>query len=93
MSSADIALVSQEMTQRIHAGESKAACSVTLNPGELLRIQRGARILDIVSGAAWITGDGTDTVASRGERVSLGRTRHPVLVSGLGGRPLCFEVR
>ena len=92
MSSADIALILHNTRRTVSAGELKPVTRFALCQGELLRIPRKRHHLHVLSGTAWISSAGSDTVASVGNRVKLVRTWDPALISGLGNQPLLFEL-
>jgi len=92
MSNADIALILQNTARTVSAGELKPVVRFALCQGELLQIPRKRHHLHVLSGTAWISAAGSDTVASVGNHVELVRTRDPALISGLGDQPLLFEL-
>ncbi len=92
MSSADIALVFSTAARGVRATESRPVLRLALYPGELLRIPRARKHLHVLAGTAWISRAGRDTIASRGACVQLAGTRDAALVSGIGNKPLLFEV-
>lgn len=92
MSSADVALMFNSAARGARATESPPVLRLALYPGELLRIPRARRNMHVLSGTAWVSTDGRDSVAGPGSHVNLAGARYPALVSGLGGDPLLFEV-
>ncbi|MGA2761870.1 MAG: hypothetical protein ABSG17_00755 [Spirochaetia bacterium] len=92
MSSADIAMIFTRAARPVTANESRQVLRIALYPGELLPVPRPRRHVHVLSGTAWISAGGRDTVAPQGACVGLAYSRHPALVSGVGGQPLLFEV-
>lgn len=92
MSSADIGLIFQGAARGVAATSSRPVLRIALLPGELLRIPRARKHMHVLSGTAWISECGRDTVADRGACVRLSPPRHAALVSGLGEQPLLFEI-
>jgi len=92
MSSADVALMFNSVSRRVRATETRPVLRLALYPGELVKIPRARQHLHVLSGTAWVSTDGRDTVAPLGSCMDLAGARYPALVSGLGGNPLLFEV-
>jgi hypothetical protein len=92
MMSTDIALVLQNTVRSVAAKQARHLLRFALYSGELLRIPRNKRRLHVLLGTAWISVSGRDIVASPGSCAKIGRPRHPVLVSALGGGPLLVEI-
>jgi len=92
MTSTDIALILQNTARRDSVRESRCVLRFALCSGELVRIPRGTRHLHVLSGTAWISVAARDIVAPFGSCAKLVRSRHPALVSGLGGQPLLIEI-
>jgi len=92
MSSIDSALVLQNMARIVPTTRSRPVLRIALYPGELLKIPRSSRRLQVLSGVAWISAAARDDVAAQGSCVDLPRSRHPALVSGLSGQPLLVAV-
>ena len=92
MSSADITMIFHNALRGIAAKESRPVLRIALLPGELLRVPRTRKHLHVLTGTAWVSDCGRDIVAERGACVPLERSRHPVLVSGAGSKPLLFEI-
>jgi len=92
MSSADISVIFQNAGGGVATKESRPVLRIALLPGELLRIPRARRNIHVLSGTAWISESGRDMVADRGTSVGFSRSRHPVLVSGVGAQPILFKI-
>jgi hypothetical protein len=50
------------------------------------------QILRVVSGCAWVSLDGKDTIVQCGEVLKLAPTEHGAVISALGPQPLVYEV-
>jgi hypothetical protein len=59
--------------------------------GEVLRLPKGSRGLNVKEGTAWMTADGRDHVMGAGDEVRLGRSRWAPVVQAVCG-PLVIEV-
>jgi hypothetical protein len=92
MSSADISMILQNAARGVTATASRPVLRIALLPGELLQVPRERRQMHVLSGTAWVSECGLDTVADCGSCVNFLRSRHPALVSGMRGRPVLFEI-
>jgi hypothetical protein len=93
MSSTDLSFVVQNAARAVSASEQRPVLRIALYAGELARIPNARRHIHVLSGTAWISGNGKDRVAARGSCEGLhGGRRDVQLVSGLGPEPLLFEV-
>ena len=92
MSSADVALMFNSAARGVRATESRPVLRLALYRDELVRIPRTRQHLHVLSGTAWVSADGRDTMVGPGNCLDLAGVRYPALVSGLGAEPLLFEV-
>jgi hypothetical protein len=88
-----------EMTVLFQAAERKGVCSspdsalrLVLIPGEVLRVPPTQGTLRVLSGTAWVSLDGEDILLGRDQFLDIAGRADRAVVSGLGGRPLLFEV-
>jgi len=92
MSSVDISSVLYDAASAMRASHPRRMLRFALYAGELYRVPRGMRNVQILSGTAWISAHGEDVVARQGSRLRIAPGAGPALVSGLGREPLLFEV-
>ena len=92
MSVLDLSLMMEGSERNAPVGKGTVPLRIVLLPGEVLRLPRVRALLRVLSGAAWITRAGEDTVVSEGERVAVPAVRDPAVISGLGARPLMVEM-
>lgn len=65
---------------------------VTLEKDQVFRVPSAYRELRILSGIAWITGDGEDIILTSGQKASLTSSKGGTVLSALGNVPLTLEV-
>jgi len=92
MSSVDISSVLYDSAGAMEASHPRRMLRFALYSGELYRLPRGMRNVQILSGTAWISVQREDVLAKRGSKVQLALSAIPALISGLGREPLLFEV-
>jgi hypothetical protein len=63
-----------------------------LYQGELLRLPRFSRGVEVLSGVAWVTDTGRDMVLAPGDKASLQSGKFVALVSAVGNNPLVLSV-
>lgn len=87
------ALVLKSMGRMTSFRSKSRLLRITLLPGELLRIPKRTAHVRIISGNAWISAGGSDTILRPGERYSRSkRLRRPVIVVAMGSDKLFFEL-
>jgi hypothetical protein len=92
MSTFDLSLIMERGERNALVGRGPVPLRIVLLPGEVLRLPRVRALLHVLSGAAWITRAGRDTVISEGERITMPAVREPAVISSLGSHPLMVEV-
>lgn len=55
-------------------------------------IRSGQDVIRVVSGRAWITHEGTDTILYAGEQQRLSRGQHNAVIASVDGQPVVVEV-
>ncbi len=98
MSSTEMSLVFEDIARGILPREEssrarRGTIRVVLLPGEVLRIPRRARRLEVAAGAVWITCVGRDLVLERGQGTRLARHVDCAVASALGTRLAVLELR
>ncbi len=92
MASLDLSLLLSGSERNALIGVGPTPLRLVLLPGEVLRMPRGRASLRVLSGTAWVTRSGIDTVVSAGESATVPASRDPAVISALGVAPLRFEV-
>ncbi len=91
MSSTDLALFLNGLGSA--APKRAGVLRVVLLSGDTLRIPRSSRHLRVLSGTAWISQCGKDTVLESGQCYRIRGAADCAVISGLRGEPLLVEVR
>jgi hypothetical protein len=95
MSTLDISLLmngAERRTDRGAARTAQPALRVVLVEGETLRLPLSCMRISVLSGMAWITQDGTDTLLQGGAALDLSAAGDQAVISAIGKGPLFFEV-
>ena len=92
MSVMDLSLMLESGERNALIGKGQVPLRIVLLPGEVLRLPRVRALLHVLSGAAWITRAGRDTVVSEGQKLAVPAVRDPAVISSLGARPLMVEM-
>jgi len=66
---------------------------VVLVEGETLRLPLSLMRVSVLSGTAWITQAGQDTLLEAGSSFDLSAAADRAVISSIGVMPLCFEMR
>jgi hypothetical protein len=74
-------------------GASPSPLRVVLVQGEALRLPRSTAALAVLSGTAWVSQAGRESVLQAGEQFLPADGRDAVVVSALGSLPLLLEMR
>lgn len=70
-----------------------APLRIVLYRGETLRVPRAIAGVQVLSGTAWLTVPGKDSVLCAGERLDLCNCRGSAVLSAVGGEPLLIQLR
>ncbi len=92
MSTVDLSLLLAGSQRNAQIGIGPTPLRIVLLPGEVLRMPRSRARLRVLSGAAWLSRAGTDTVLSEGQCATVPATRDAAVISGLGVQPLMVEL-
>jgi hypothetical protein len=92
MSTIDVGLLLNGVP-RGSAGCSNSPLRVVLVEGEALRLPRESAVLRVLSGTAWVSQAGLDTLVQAGERFAQVCGADPAVISPLGRVPLLLEMR
>jgi hypothetical protein len=100
MSTLDIALLmngagrrTERRTDRGDARPEQPALRMVLVEGETLRLPLSHMRVSVLSGTAWITQAGTDTLLHGGACLDLSTGGDQAVISAVGKGPVFFEVR
>jgi len=74
-------------------GPARSALRMVLVEGEALRLPPSRMRVSVLSGTAWITQAGQDTILQAGALFDLSAAADRAVVSAIGTLPLCFEMR
>ena len=64
---------------------------LSLTAGQVLRLKKTIREINIISGCAWVSYAGQDMVLEAGDRASFALNRDVPVVSAVGQSPLIFD--
>jgi hypothetical protein len=96
MSTLDLSLLLNGVERGTARGALRPAQSplrMVLVEGEALRLPLSPMKVSVLSGTAWITQGGTDTLLKAGGCFDLSAAADRAVVSALGTVPLLFEMR
>jgi Protein of unknown function (DUF2917) len=100
MSTLDLSLLMNGVPRGAVRGAARGAESpadfplrMVLVEGEALRLPLSRLRLSVLSGTAWITQAGFDTLLQAGTSIDLSAAADRAVVSPIGTAPLLFEVR
>ena len=74
-------------------GPSRSALRMVLVEGETLRLPLSRMLVGVLSGTAWITQAGTDSLLQEGASLDLSAAGDQALISAIGKGPFFFEMR
>jgi hypothetical protein len=74
------------------ARHTHSARAVTIGRGDLYRLDERDLHITVIDGAAWITAEGRDIIASAGETVVVDAFGEPVLISSLRGDSVTVRI-
>jgi mannose-6-phosphate isomerase-like protein (cupin superfamily) len=74
-----------------HTLEALTQSKIELMKGFVRTEKRVSQVLHVVSGTAWITMDGEDTILNPGDALKLSHGKYKAVVSAAGGEPLVYE--
>jgi len=92
MSTIDLSLMLSGVDRRA-ARRTDSPLRMVLVEGEALSLPLSRMTVRVLSGTAWITQAGTDTLAQAGASYDLSGAADPAVISAIGLLPLCFEMR
>ena len=92
MSTIDVGLLLNGIDRRAPR-TADSPLRVVLVEGEALKLPRGSTTLQILSGTAWVSQAGLDTLLEAGDRFRPAESSDPAVVSPLGTLPLLLEMR
>jgi hypothetical protein len=92
MSTIDVGLLLNGVP-RGAVGGSNSPLRVVLVEGEALRLPRKSAVMRVLSGTAWVSQAGLDTLVQAGERFAPADGADPAVISPLGRVPLLLEMR
>lgn len=92
MSTIDLSLLMNGV-QRGAARPQDSALRMVLVEGEALRLPLPGLRVRVLSGTAWITQSGVDTLLKEGASFNLSAAADRAVISAIGNVPLLFEVR
>ncbi|MGA2642883.1 MAG: hypothetical protein ABSG21_18480 [Spirochaetia bacterium] len=72
---------------------ARASLRMVLVQGEALRLPGSRMRVSVLSGTAWITQTGRDTLLPSGAFFELSAASDRAVISSIGSLPLCFEMR
>ena len=96
MSTLDIGLLMNgagRLTDRGDARPAQPALRMVLVEGETLRLPLSRMRVNVLSGTAWITQTGTDSLLQAGASLDLSAAGDQAVISAIGKGPLFFEMR
>lgn len=74
------------------SGPARSALRMVLVEGEALRLPLSRMRVRVLSGTAWITQAGQDTLLQNGAFFDLSAAADRAVISAIGPLPLCFEM-
>ncbi|MGO8694867.1 MAG: hypothetical protein ACLQMF_14490 [Rectinemataceae bacterium] len=81
---------------REKAGRSESRPNPTLRlvllHNEVFLLPRSSRVLQVLSGKAWVSFEGEDRIIESGDSLALSRARNGAVISATGKEALLFEV-
>jgi hypothetical protein len=80
-------------SDRGDADADQPALRMVLVEGETLRLPHSCLQVSVLSGTAWITQAGTDTLLHGGTSLELSAAGDQAVISAIGKGPLFFEMR
>jgi len=92
MSTLDLTLLLNGV-DRGAVGPARAPLRMVLVEGEALRLPLSLKRISVLSGTAWISQAGRDTLLKSGAFVELSAASDRAVISAIGIVPLCFEMR
>jgi hypothetical protein len=92
MSTLDLSLLLNGVDRGV-ARPSQPPLRMVLVEGEALRLPLSRMSVSVLSGTAWITQCGSDTLLQTGACFDLSAAADPAVISGVGTGPLFFEMR
>ena len=95
MSTIDVGLLRNGIGRgaRDTAGSTDAPLRVVLVEGEALKLPRGSSQMRVLTGAAWVSQAGRDSLLQAGELFRPEASTDAAVVSALGSVPLLLEIR
>jgi hypothetical protein len=96
MSTLDLTMLLNGVERGAMRGAVRPAHSplrMVLVEGEALRLPLSLMKVSVLTGTAWITQAGTDTLLETGGCVDLSAVADRAVISAIGTVPLCFEMR
>lgn len=92
MSSLDIAVSLNGIERRAAVVSSRTPLRIVLCAGETIRLPRRPAEITVVSGKAWITEGGRDTLLSAGGCLRIGMAADSPIISAVGTEALLLEL-
>jgi hypothetical protein len=74
-----------------HTMEALSKAKIELMNGYVRSEKRESQVLRIVSGKAWVSMEGEDTILEPGQEFKLSHGKHQAVVSAVGDDPLVYE--
>ena len=74
-----------------HTMEALSQSKIELMKGYVRNEKRESQLIRIVSGTAWVSMDGEDTILNPGEELKLSHGKYNAVVSATGNEPLVYE--
>lgn len=74
-------------------GTSKIAYRLTLQKDEVMKLPKGYREVQVLSGTAWISIEKKDIILKSGEKVTLPSSKELAVISALSKGPALLEVQ
>jgi hypothetical protein len=74
-----------------HTMEALSQSKIELMKGYVRNEKRESQLIRIVSGTAWVSMDGEDTILNPGEELKLSHGKYNAVVSPMGNQPLVYE--
>jgi hypothetical protein len=96
MSTLDLSLLLNGVDRGVARGDLRPAQSplrMVLVEGETLRLPLSPMKVSVLSGTAWITQSGIDSLLHAGGCLDLSIARDQAVISAVGKGPLFFEMR
>jgi hypothetical protein len=79
--------------ERGAVGPTDSPLRMVLVEGEALRLPLSCMRVSVLSGTAWVTQAGMDTLVQTGTFLDLSAVADRAVISAIGTMPLCFEMR